>query len=79
MHCSQAVQDTPTWKDIHEEGSSVPLFTRHNNNDVIPPNDLERRIEQLELKCYRAREKKKRKADLERRTNSWSLNVTEHV
>ncbi|MBA0797822.1 hypothetical protein Gohar_008482, partial [Gossypium harknessii] len=38
-----------------------------------------RRIEQLELKCYRAREKKKRKADLERRTNSWSLNVTEHV
>ncbi|MFQ6664263.1 hypothetical protein Gotur_031439 [Gossypium turneri] len=71
MHCSQAVQDTPAWKDIHEEGSSVPLFTRHNNDDVIPPDDLERGIEQLELKCYRAREKKKRKAE--------ELNITSDI
>ncbi|MFQ6658347.1 hypothetical protein Gotur_027655 [Gossypium turneri] len=71
MHCSQAVQDMPAWKDIHKEGSSVPLFTRHNNNDVIPPDDLERIIKQLELKCYRAREKKKRKTE--------ELNITSYI
>ncbi|MBA0804256.1 hypothetical protein Gohar_003852, partial [Gossypium harknessii] len=26
---------------------------------MTPPDDLEKRIEQLELKCYRAREKKR--------------------
>ncbi|MFQ6658351.1 hypothetical protein Gotur_027653 [Gossypium turneri] len=38
-------------------------YSSDNNNDVIPLDDIERRIEQLELKCYRASEKKKRKAE----------------
>ncbi|MBA0833435.1 hypothetical protein Goarm_005882 [Gossypium armourianum] len=67
MYCSQAVQDTSTWKDKHDKGSSkqtkAPLFSKHNNDDVIPPDDLEKRIEQLELKSYRAREKKRQKVE----------------
>ncbi|MBA0819880.1 hypothetical protein Gohar_021308, partial [Gossypium harknessii] len=53
MHCSQIIQDTPAWKDIHENPDSS-----RTRQDVTPPDDLEKRIEQLELKCYRAREKK---------------------
>ncbi|MBA0849400.1 hypothetical protein Goshw_015521, partial [Gossypium schwendimanii] len=41
-------KDTSLWKDIHE---------------VTPPDDLEQRIEQLELKCYRAREEMKRRIE----------------
>ncbi|MBA0609172.1 hypothetical protein Godav_021280 [Gossypium davidsonii] len=66
----QAVQDTPAWKDLHEAGSSqksnrkskatlLPSF----DDDVIPPDDLEKRIEQLELKSYRAHEEKRRKIE----------------
>nr|KJB83069.1 hypothetical protein B456_013G228300 [Gossypium raimondii] len=73
MHCSQIIQDTHVWKDIHEEGPSVskdPL-PRSNNDDVIPPDDLERRIEKLELRCYRAREKKRQKVE--------ELNITSDI
>ncbi|MBA0553605.1 hypothetical protein Golob_012775 [Gossypium lobatum] len=68
MYYSQATQDTSAWKDIQEDISSwkdvykmtkTPIIPIH---DMTPPNDLERRIEQLELRCYRAREEKKRKA-----------------
>ncbi|MBA0607967.1 hypothetical protein Godav_020223, partial [Gossypium davidsonii] len=45
---SQIMEDTPAWKDVHEDK---------------PPDDLEERIEQLELKCYEAREEKKRKIE----------------
>ncbi|MBA0856366.1 hypothetical protein Goshw_027355 [Gossypium schwendimanii] len=76
MYCSQAVQDTLAWKDIHEEGSSkkpnrkskAPLFPIH---DKTPPDDLERRIEQLELKYYKAREENKRKVE--------ELNITSDI
>ncbi|MBA0866322.1 hypothetical protein Goshw_019991 [Gossypium schwendimanii] len=78
MYCSQAVQDRPAWKDIHEEGSSkkpnkkskAPLFPIHKD-DKTPPDDLERRIEQLELKCYRAREENRRKVE--------ELNITSDI
>ncbi|MBA0853534.1 hypothetical protein Goshw_018695 [Gossypium schwendimanii] len=49
MYCIQATQNTLAWKDVHEDISDKP------------PNDLEEKLEQLELKCYRAREEKKRK------------------
>ncbi|MBA0702718.1 hypothetical protein Goari_022731 [Gossypium aridum] len=77
MHCSQVIQDIPqtsVWKDIHETGgSSQNSKTKapFPNNDVIPPDDLERRVEQLELKCYRAREEKKRKVE--------ELNITSDI
>ncbi|MBA0701483.1 hypothetical protein Goari_022341 [Gossypium aridum] len=77
MHCSQVIQDiqqTPVWKDIHETGGSSQnskAKTPFLDNDVIPPDDLERRVEQLELKCYRAREEKKRKIE--------ELNITSDV
>ncbi|MBA0749770.1 hypothetical protein Gogos_003663, partial [Gossypium gossypioides] len=45
IFCSQ-IMDTPAWKDVYEDK---------------PPDDLEKRIEQLELKYYTAREEKKRK------------------
>ncbi|MBA0730503.1 hypothetical protein Golax_023113 [Gossypium laxum] len=71
MHCSQVIQDMPEWKDIHEIGESQTEGSKQSSkektplsasdNDVIPLDDLERRIEQLELKCYRASEEKKRK------------------
>ncbi|MBA0575608.1 hypothetical protein Golob_027936 [Gossypium lobatum] len=58
MYCSQAAQNTPTWKDIHEDTSIWKDI-----HEVTPPDDLEKKIEQLELKCYRAREEKKRKVE----------------
>ncbi|MBA0872981.1 hypothetical protein Goshw_024696, partial [Gossypium schwendimanii] len=39
-------EDISLWKDIHE---------------VTPSDDLEQRIEQLKLKCYRVKEEKKRR------------------
>ncbi|MBA0816104.1 hypothetical protein Gohar_000801, partial [Gossypium harknessii] len=54
MYCSQAIRDTPTWMNKHEDTS----FWK-DIHEVTPPDDLEQRIEQLELKCYRAREEKK--------------------
>ncbi|MBA0738595.1 hypothetical protein Gogos_011927 [Gossypium gossypioides] len=50
------MEDTPAWKDVHEDK---------------PPDDLEKRIEQLELNCYRAKEEKKRKIE--------ELNLTSDV
>ncbi|KAL1088354.1 hypothetical protein V6Z11_D08G246000 [Gossypium hirsutum] len=78
MHCSQIIQGTHIWKDIHEEGpsekgpsvSKAPLL-KSNNDDVIPPDDLERRIERLELRSYRAREKKRQKIE--------ELNITSDI
>ncbi|MFQ6635906.1 hypothetical protein Gotur_021443, partial [Gossypium turneri] len=69
-HCSQIIQETATWKDIHEnpDSSNTPLATRH---DMTPPDDLEKRIEQLELKCYRAREKKRQRIE--------ELNITSDI
>ncbi|MBA0631902.1 hypothetical protein Godav_000730 [Gossypium davidsonii] len=56
MFCSQIMEDTLAWKDVHEDKL---------------PDDLEKRIEQLKLKCYRAREEKKRKAE--------ELNITSDI
>ncbi|MBA0659329.1 hypothetical protein Goklo_011476 [Gossypium klotzschianum] len=70
MYCSQAVQDTPAWKDLHEAGSSQKSNRKSKatllpsyDDDVIPPDNLEKRIVQLELKSYRAREEKRRKVE----------------
>ncbi|MBA0821900.1 hypothetical protein Goarm_018732, partial [Gossypium armourianum] len=59
MYCSQATQNTPAWKDVYEDISDKP------------PDDLEEKLEQLELKCYRAREEKKRKIE--------ELNITSDI
>ncbi|MBA0800057.1 hypothetical protein Gohar_010521 [Gossypium harknessii] len=56
MYCSQAVQDTPAWRDIHEDTSRWK-----DVHEMTPPDGLEQRIEQLELKYYRAREEKRRR------------------
>ncbi|MBA0618302.1 hypothetical protein Godav_027669 [Gossypium davidsonii] len=58
MYYSQATQDTPTWKDVVEDISKWKGVC-----EMTPPNDLEQRIEHLELKCYKAREEKKRKVE----------------
>ncbi|MBA0833321.1 hypothetical protein Goarm_017642 [Gossypium armourianum] len=47
MYCSQATQNTPAWKDVHEDISDKP------------PDDLEEKLEQLELKCYRLGRKRR--------------------
>ncbi|MBA0818934.1 hypothetical protein Gohar_003795, partial [Gossypium harknessii] len=54
MYCSQVIRDTPAWMNKHEDTSLWKDI-----HEVTPPDDLEQRIEQLELKCYRAREEKK--------------------
>ncbi|MBA0615948.1 hypothetical protein Godav_016045 [Gossypium davidsonii] len=56
MFCSQIMEDTSAPKDVHEDK---------------PPDDLEKIIEQLELKCYTAREEKKRKIE--------ELNITSDI
>ncbi|MBA0754340.1 hypothetical protein Gogos_020048 [Gossypium gossypioides] len=56
MFCSQIMKDTPAWKDVYEDK---------------PLDDLEKRIEQLELKCYTVREEKKRKIE--------ELNITSNI
>ncbi|MBA0717448.1 hypothetical protein Golax_005271, partial [Gossypium laxum] len=66
IYCTQATQDTPTWKDVVEDISKWK-----DVYEMTPPDDLEQRIEQLELKCYRAREEKKRKVE--------ELNLTSDV
>ncbi|MFQ6625961.1 hypothetical protein Gotur_006064 [Gossypium turneri] len=48
--------------------TKTPLIPIH---DLAPPDDLETRIEQLELNYYRAREEKKRKAI--------ELNITSNI
>ncbi|MBA0844889.1 hypothetical protein Goarm_005783, partial [Gossypium armourianum] len=58
MYCSQATQDISAWKDVYEDTSIWKDIC-----EATPPDDLEQRIEQLELKCYRAREEKKRKVE----------------
>ncbi|MBA0837629.1 hypothetical protein Goarm_009771, partial [Gossypium armourianum] len=58
MYYSQATQDTPTRKDVYEDTSIWKDIC-----EATPPDDLEQIIEQLELKCYRAREEKKRKVE----------------
>ncbi|MBA0878968.1 hypothetical protein Goshw_019166 [Gossypium schwendimanii] len=68
MHCSQVIQETPVWKDIHEAGGSRQNL--EDDEDVIP-DDLERRIEQLEFKCRRARERKRQKIE--------ELNITSDI
>ncbi|MBA0859010.1 hypothetical protein Goshw_002490 [Gossypium schwendimanii] len=59
MYCNQATQNKPAWKDVHEDISDKP------------PDDLEEKFEQLELKCYRATEEKKRKKE--------ELNITSDI
>ncbi|MBA0862518.1 hypothetical protein Goshw_009605 [Gossypium schwendimanii] len=66
MYCNQATQDTPAWKDVVED-----ILKWKDVYEMTPPDDLEQRIEQLELKCYRAREEKKRKVE--------ELNLTSDV
>ncbi|MBA0755460.1 hypothetical protein Gogos_021774 [Gossypium gossypioides] len=62
----QANQATFAWKDIHEDISSWKDI-----HELTPPDDLEKRIKQLELKCYEAREEKKRKIE--------ELNITSDI
>nr|KJB79914.1 hypothetical protein B456_013G072000 [Gossypium raimondii] len=80
MFCSQAVQDTPAWKDMQEdnsrwkdiqESSQIDPPQQTDTSDVIPPDDLERRVEQMYLRCYRAREKKRIKIE--------ELNITSDI
>ncbi|MBA0861296.1 hypothetical protein Goshw_026483 [Gossypium schwendimanii] len=59
MYCSQTTQNTPACKDVHED-----IFDK-------PPDDLEEKLEQLKLKCYRATEEKKRKIE--------ELNITSDI
>ncbi|MBA0749425.1 hypothetical protein Gogos_003350, partial [Gossypium gossypioides] len=56
IFCNQTMEDTLAWKDVHKDE---------------PLDDLEKRIEQLELKCYTAREEKKRKIE--------ELNITSDI
>ncbi|MBA0839057.1 hypothetical protein Goarm_004829 [Gossypium armourianum] len=65
MHCSQIMQDMLTQMDKHEEGPSVQIPL-----DDIADN-LEKRLEQLELKCWRAREKKRQRIE--------ELNITSDI
>ncbi|MFQ6644787.1 hypothetical protein Gotur_020588 [Gossypium turneri] len=65
MHCSQIMQDMLTQMDKHEEGPSVQIPL----DDVA--DNLEKRLEQLELKCWRAREKKRQRIE--------ELNITSDI